>query len=180
MQTKNEKLVVYRVCFAQWVYWSSAGCRVWQQQEGPVIPLLHTLEPVIPLLHTVGPVVPLLHTLGPVVPLRHTLGPVIPLLHTPGPVVPLLHTIRPVRIACPSSCSLPPPARGQEGIPGWSWPSWQVYPVCTSNRPANLSLLCNNRRFLCQLVHSRESRRTREFFGGGYGRDMGVYQRLSN
>ena len=28
-----------------------------------------------------------------------------------------------VMTACPSSCSLPPPALSQEDIPGWSWPS---------------------------------------------------------
>ena len=33
--------------------------------------------------------------------------------------------------ACPSSCSLPTPALGQEGSPGWSWPSWYIYRVST-------------------------------------------------
>ena len=48
-------------------------------------------------------------------------------------------------------------------------------------RPANLLLFCDNRHFLGQLGHSCESHRTGELFlwGGCYGQDMDVYQRLS-
>ena len=48
-------------------------------------------------------------------------GPAIPLLHTLGVPAGGGTPASAAMTACPSSCSLPPPALSQEGIPGWSW-----------------------------------------------------------
>ena len=68
-------------------------------------------------------------------------GPAIPLLHTLGVYYSIAEGAAQCRDSVlqgvgllhqqwwPSSRSLPPPALGQQGIPGWNWPSWYVYQI---------------------------------------------------